>query len=217
MQSLVNTILTYQKLIKRVFLVFHLALVAFWFWGNSQIASQGLEASTLVINYGKKLGLLAVSLYVLTLIPGILVRLRVMPQLSAVLMPFRRQIGVLMFICAFIHMNFTTTLPMMASGNFDPTSLYAAPQTRFGLLAFWVLFPLFITSNDFSQKILKKRWKLLHRLTYISLFFILLHVSFFNRLVAWQIGAVTVFWALSWIMHWSRKTSTRTSPVEKAQ
>jgi len=74
--------------------------------------------------------------------------MQIAPLLAVLIMPFRRHLGVLMFLCVFIHFSLTTQLPVLVSGVIPPLN---APKL-FGFGAMLLLFPLWLTSNDTSQR-----------------------------------------------------------------
>lgn len=134
---------------------------------------------TIFYELGKKLGSVAVVLYVLTLIPGMLKRFGVLPLTRSLLMLTRRQIGVTMFLSALGHQALVQLFPLLLSGQ---NPFFTTFRTTLGSLALMVLFPLWLTSNDFSVQKLQKNWKRLHRLTYVALALIFGHVFFTGEL-----------------------------------
>lgn len=162
----------------------------------------GLQPSILVMLFliGKKLGVVAVWVYMVTLVPGMLRRFRVLPQMQASLMLFRRQLGIVVFLLSCAHSLWVRTLPDLVTGSLDPSMLVLFEI--FGVVTLTLLFPLWLTSNDVAQKKLGKWWKRLHRLTYIALFFVFLHVSFQDDLLGFFLGSVLALELLSWIWHW---------------
>jgi len=136
---------------------------------------------SLLLELGETFGTLAFALYIATLIPSMVRRLKIRElfPIMSMFLPFRRQFGVLMFITAFIHQSFTTMLPALVLVEFDfakfPSPLMA--RQIFGYIAWWLLFPLWLTSNDLAIKKMGKWWKILHKLTYVALFIIMMHVA----------------------------------------
>ena len=51
-----------------------------------------------------------------------------------------------------------------------------------GLIALIIATPLLLTSNNYAMRLLKKRWKLLHRMTYFMAIFVVLHIA----LIEWS-------------------------------
>lgn len=151
---------------------------------------------------GRRFGYIGLIFYLLTLIPGILSRLRWLPLVGVMITPFRRHLGILMFACAFLHQAFTTVVPSFVFNVPINLTISTMNPRIFGVLALVVLFPLWLTSNDQSQKYLGKNWKLLHRLTYIALLLIFLHVAFFRKRWAIPTGTILLLEAYSWFNVW---------------
>ena len=109
-------------------------------------------------------------------------RIRLLSQL----MGLRREFGILMGCFALVH---------GVSYFIDPTSfaLDIAPYLNadffsmhplfyFGILSLLLVLPLLLTSNNFSLRALGgKRWKMLHRIVYILLLTVLLHIFFIKN------------------------------------
>jgi DMSO/TMAO reductase YedYZ heme-binding membrane subunit len=109
-------------------------------------------------------------------IPGILQRLKAQNSLQKIqlfLMKYRRYLGIIMFNFAFIHFMWLRGFSYIEYGFPDIVPTYQI----FGTVALLLLFPLYLTSNNFSLKKLGKKWKLLHRLVYPSMFLLVLHTS----------------------------------------
>ncbi len=148
-------------------------------------------------SYAKTLGSISLVLFILTLLPGIVRRFKLISTswgkfIIQALLPIRRQLGISMFITAFAHnigLNFETFQRAFETGV--PPEL--APFKILGIIAFYLLVPLFVTSNKFSTRILKAWWKRLHRLTYIIGWLIFGHVALQG--ISWQsivIGVVMI-------------------------
>jgi len=150
---------------------------------------------------GKVAGYLAIITYWLTLIPGMLSRLRLTVSGVGMLTTFRRTLGVLMFWETLIHMMFTLGWPMILG----ITPLTATAPRLFGMGAVLVLIPLWITSNDLSMKVLGRKWKLIQRLTYLSLFLIFIHVSFFRGWWKFPTFLILLCELISWVSLWWRE------------
>lgn len=148
----------------------------FWYAGNNYGAVSGL-----VYFLGSKLGVISLLCYILTLTPGILKRLNWLPQITQTIITlltlFRRHFGILMFLTAFVHMSFTTTLPQLVAYNFDFSRITFLSYQFVGLIGWILLFPLWLTSNDMAVRRLGPWWKRLQNMTYLALFFIFAHVA----------------------------------------
>lgn len=151
--------------------------------------------------WGRRFGYLGLILYWFTLLPGILQRLRVFTSFGMLVMTFRRTLGALMFLLAVLHLQLSLVVPFIVrQREFEWTN----PRI-FGTIAIIILFPLWLTSNDKSQRFMGKKWKWLQRLTYVALLFIFLHVSYFRPMWTIPTGIVLVLEIVSWIVFWARK------------
>jgi sulfoxide reductase heme-binding subunit YedZ len=127
------------------------------------------------LDYAKTFGTIALLLFITTLIPSIIQRFGLSKQFSLIIkliLPVRRQIGILMFISAFTHYLGVKVIPSIQYKLPVSLPLYQA----FGLLALMLTFLMFITSNNWATRKLKSNWKRLHRVTYIIGWLIFGHV-----------------------------------------
>src|SRR3990167_1437193 len=156
------------KLIIRLFQIAELAVAAF----IVVLFSLSLSNQPLILlsyDLGRKFGVASLLLLGATLTPGILKRLGIIRPLMILLNPYKRHLGISTYITALGHYLLVTLLPSLAFGSFPP------PLTQvslFGLLAFLTMTPLFLTSNDYSIRLLKKNWTRLHKLVYLAALFI---------------------------------------------
>lgn len=126
---------------------------------------------------GKLLGIMAVGFFIPTLIPGIFRRFKVkgvLQQIQNLLMFNRARLGVSMFVIATAHYLLTFLVPSIRIGIIPPVIL---TFELFGVVALYGSFPLFLTSNNYSKKLLKKNWGRLHALVYILIWAVFLHVA----------------------------------------
>jgi len=166
-----------------------------------------------VLELGGKLGTFSMILFVVTLLPGIIMRLKVIPKITlpiaTLITPFRRHLGILMFITAFVHMSFSSTLPYIALQLISTGKVVLPPPFRLfeqiGLIGWMLLLPVWLTSNDFSMKKLGKWWKRLQRLTYLALWLIFAHVAMQSQPVAVLLLVVGLLEMYSWVLVWRRK------------
>lgn len=199
----------HRVVIIKIFKAVEIAILVLWAWVFWQ-ATQDVTVlySHNIVELGAQLGSMALYLYCLTLLPGIINRSKVWPMVTqpigSIIMPFRRHLGILMFLTAFVHMSFTTTLLQVISNGYNPFAIQLVTFQLFGMIAWWSLFPLWLTSNDQSMKFLGKNWKRVHRLTYVALFFIFLHVAMQGEGSSLIIGAVGVAEAFSWYREWQK-------------
>lgn len=221
-----KTLLPYQRSINRGLLIAAISLAVFWILAGISVFFIPKQ-TLLLMQISGKLGTISLFLFVLTLFPGIITRLhlnqRSLTIIATLLTPYRRQLGILMFITALLHMSFSTTLPKIAFelipvGNlsdlsfvekFQLASKAFPPSLRLfeqvGMVAWVILLPVWLTSNDFSQKFLGRKWKSLQRLTYLALWFIFSHVAMQSQPVAVLLLLVGLLEIYSWVLVWRRK------------
>jgi methionine sulfoxide reductase heme-binding subunit len=121
-----------------------------------------------------KLGVLATILFLFTIIPGIVQRLK-LTQLSSITNPLRfsrRTLGVSMFFAALVHYQFAILFKIIKTGNPPEVKTFFI----FGLLALFLSLWLALTSNTFAKQKMGKWWKRLHSLTYLIVWLIFAHV-----------------------------------------
>lgn len=127
--------------------------------------------------FGRLMANLSVLAFILSLLPGIFRRLQahgLFQDLQLILMLFRRQFGLAMYLFAFYHYLFSRIFPTL---KFNGNLLAISPFELFGFIAFLLTTPLFLTSNDQSQRRLGRRWGQLHRLVYIIIWLIVIHIA----------------------------------------
>ncbi|HSW90163.1 MAG TPA: ferric reductase-like transmembrane domain-containing protein [Patescibacteria group bacterium] len=133
------------------------------------------EIFLFILNLGNKFGELALLMLIAVLLPGIFGRFRFRHPLITIGIMFRRYMGILAFMFGFTHASIEFFVPtILTGGSLIPSDFFEI----FGLITLLLLFPLFLTSNDFSVKRLGKNWKTLHKLVYVIIWVIMLHVAF---------------------------------------
>lgn len=138
---------------------------------------------------GKHFGQFALALFGLVVLPGILGRFKIEIKLTRLITLFRRQLGITVFIFAFIHYSFVRLLPQIA--GILPFRIFATLFETLGTLALFILFWLFLTSNNFSMKKLGKWWKRLHRFVCLTVCVLVFHTTL-NKISIWTIGITTM-------------------------
>lgn len=191
-----------QKILS-IFKLFYCVLVIF---PISAFVFSRLNQSMLLFFFGlgNTLGQFALILYVVTLLPGIGDRLRIKNKILVLLKIYRREVGILMYLLALIHVTLEKLLITTSI-----TELFTLlPFEIMGALSLLVLFFLFITSNTFSLIRLRLNWYRIHRLTYIGMLFIFLHVSLV-KFSNWTIlmGFVLILQLISFIVVYRRTGS----------
>lgn len=193
-----------QKLIQNALLLTSL-LVAAMIPLGFYLFSNNVEVFVLIAGVANKIGTAALYLFLLTLLPGIFQRFKIFPLLSASIVLFRRQIGILMFLVAAMHSMYISSIAVISSGNFAPENF--PPNGLAGTAALMILLPVWLTSNDISQNKLGSFWKTLQRLTYVALIAIFLHVAWVERSAALATGIVFSLELISWI--WKKTNSKK--------
>ncbi len=201
--SLQKQLLPYKGLIISVFFIVECMLGMLWVIGGV-LSFTRPDLAFDIFEFGRRTGEFALVFYLLTLIPGILSRIQQPPWTLAgvIIQPYRRHLGIMTFLTAFIHMSFALGFPALV--NWSLPQIIGSPKL-YGIVALTILFPMWITSNDVSQKALGKNWKRMHRFTYIALFMIFLHLALFRKrwlILTLPLLAGEVF---SWLLVWMRK------------
>lgn len=157
---------------------------------------------------GKKTGQAAIALLGFVVLPGILGRFGIEIKVTRVITLFRRQLGITVFLLALTHYSLVRLFLYLSGGlTFKlPLALFET----MGSLALYILFLLFLTSNNYSVKKLGKWWKRLHRLVYLALWLLVLHTSL-QRLSIWSVGilAVAILEVTSLIYSYFKKKSVK--------
>lgn len=197
-----------QVVIKKVFLITYIlctlaVLLGFYLF------SAFPEIYLFFYKFSGKIGGVSLYLFLLALLPGIFQRFKVLPLWSASIVLFRRQIGILMFFFAIIHSMYIFTIPAIMFGvtGLEQLSLNAIT----GIATIVILFPVWITSNDISQKKMGKLWKTVQRLTYFAMIAIFFHVALIETFTAFLTGTVFILELASWLKIWFFKPATVTS------
>lgn len=166
-------------------------------------------------SYGRLAGKCAVVSFILSIFPGILKRFSVsgaLQKLQVILITYRRQFGIAMYLFALYHFLWLRLMPSLKyHGNLLPQTVYEI----IGFTAFLLTTPLFLTSNDFAQNHLGRYWRLLHRLVYIIVWVIFLHLSLLGR-VGWSlvlIYAVALLEVFSWLVVWYQRQRPVTQTI----
>jgi methionine sulfoxide reductase heme-binding subunit len=125
-------------------------------------------------------GFLALITYVLTLIPSNLTK--VFPhtrqwKINRYLLKQRRFLGLTAFALSLDHV-----IISLSKYHIGLLSLETYQSYYTGIFVFLIFTILAFTSNNWSIRKLKQKWKLLHQLTYVALILLFLHIlSLMNR------------------------------------
>lgn len=88
-------------------------------------------------------------------------------------LPLKKPLGIFAFLYSAVHAFSYFGVNIMAEGGW--------PMVITGLIAVLIMLPLFLTSNQWSMKKLRRRWKTLHKLTYVVPFFVAGHLLFLGE------------------------------------
>lgn len=202
LQSLLPLIIKNKPTITLIFWAIWLSTVIILVGGVS-LAFLNHEWLLLLYNLGKKFGEAAMIFYLVGLYPGILKRIELLTSLRVAAALFKRHLGVTMFLFSFNHYMFTTLLTSLVLGGIPTLS----PHAVFGFFALIVLFPLWLTSNNWAQMKMGKFWKMLHRLTYVALCLLFMHVALQQSKWLLPVAITLVLEIYSWLVAWKRKSS----------
>jgi sulfoxide reductase heme-binding subunit YedZ len=90
------------------------------------------------------------------------------------MLPLRKELGILMGTLALVH-GFSFLIPYGESAvlfaDSKPTFLF------FGIVAMWLSIPLTLTSSLWAMRKLGKYWKTLHRVVYVIVLLVILHIA----------------------------------------
>ena len=139
------------------------------------LAAQVGRYSSGSIYYGEFIhwtGLHSTHLLLITLVVTPLRRLLPSARWVRWLLARRRDIGIAVFVYAIAH---TVAYLIRQEGVADILSEAFAPELLTGWIALLIFLPLALTSSDLFVRKLGRRWKTLHRLTYLGAALTLLH------------------------------------------
>lgn len=226
---MLQKIIANQKIINLIFFSIEISLLLVWLaiW-IAVLAGVKIDLY-LLRSIGNQAGVLAIILFLVTLLPGIFNRLNWRTQWLKnpllLITLFRRHLGIMMFLLVFIHLSFVQTVPtfvryiMTQSVGLNapllpleklillPSALSALPSVFviFGMIGWLLLLPVWLTSNDYSMKKLGKNWKKIQRLTYLAIWLIFLHVAWQKHILAIPIVIVGLLEVASWVVFWRKK------------
>ncbi|MBC8500200.1 MAG: ferric reductase-like transmembrane domain-containing protein [Nanoarchaeota archaeon] len=126
-----------------------------------------------ILIYVSSFGFLAFLLVIFVLSIPLFVRLK-KNNFTTSLLVNRRLIGVYTFFFALIHVFLVFNFIF----SWDINKLIESPNRLFlvlGIISFFILFFLAVTSNNKSLRMLGKNWKKLHYLVYVVLILIIIH------------------------------------------
>jgi sulfoxide reductase heme-binding subunit YedZ len=157
-------------------------------------------------------GIYAAITFCLTLTPSIMQRINIRFPFSlyiqSLLILVRRHMGILMYMFALAHGLLMGVFPRLAFGGL----LQMPIEEVVGLTALLLTTPLFLSANDYSVKLLGRNWKKLHRLSYVIVWVIFLHVVLVSeRSVTILVSTTGILEIISWLVFWQRQKQKLTS------
>jgi sulfoxide reductase heme-binding subunit YedZ len=98
-----------------------------------------------------------------------------------ILTRIRRMLGLFTFFYACLHL--TAYLVFLLEFRFTDlvTDVVKRPYITIGFCAFLLLVPLAVTSNQWMIRKLKQRWKVLHRLVYLTAILAIVHLVWLTK------------------------------------
>ena len=169
-----------------LFKYLYFAIILYLVIGAYSYVSKG-QVDQFFYKSGAYFGWTALTLLGIVVLPGILGRLGVEIKLTRIITIFRRQLGILVFVLAFSHYQLVRGISIYTG----QVPLFPRPIFEvIGTSALFLMFFMFLTSNNFSQKKLGKNWKRLHRVVYIILWLLVLHTGL-QRISIWSIFIFT--------------------------
>ncbi len=203
MNELLQFAVRQKKNISFLFYLLHLAIIimivlAWQVYGTSAF----FQYQSLSGIFGEA----AVVFFILSLLPGITRRFGIRHPLIQILMLFRRQTGLTMFFLAAFHGLVYRFFSVIVEG-WSPTTVIALYETFGTITLFILLFPMAITSNDWSVQHLGAGWKKLHMLGYLAAWTIFFHLALIEvSFWAIIIGLTACAELFSWIYWWRTRT-----------
>ncbi len=192
-----------KKTILQGFTILFIVLFGFTMMALWSIVT-GHPSQTFFYQFSRLAGQLAVLAFVLSITPGIARRFQIRNDLTAALMLFRRQTGMLVFLLGLMHYVIIFLAPTIRAGA-APTDppLYQL----MGVLALYPMALLFVTSNDWAVKKMGRWWQWLHKFVYIAAWAIFLHIALVDITIwAVLIGVFAVLETVSLIYAAVRRT-----------
>jgi methionine sulfoxide reductase heme-binding subunit len=182
----------FKEILKQSFAILSVAIICLTIYGyNNFKAGQMYDVSN-------PLGYLAAILFLLSILPGIVQRLKI-TTLNSITNPLRysrRTLGVSMFFAALSHYLFGVLFHVFKFNRLPEPKLYFF----FGLLAIFLSLWLALTSNTFAKQKMGKWWKRLHSVTYLIVWLIFAHVVLIDiSPISFLVGVFAILEAYSLI------------------
>ena len=108
------------------------------------------------------------------------------------LVKYRRALGLLAFFYVFAHLSVYLILDKQLDLAIIVEDVFKRPYITFGMIAFLMLTPLAITSNNFSiRRLGAAAWNKLHKLVYLAVICGALHYMLLTK--TWQVEPIAYF------------------------
>ncbi len=108
------------------------------------------------------------------------------------LIKYRRALGLLAFFYVFAHLSVYLILDKQLNLTIIIEDIFKRPYITFGMIAFLLLTPLAITSNNFSiRRLGAAAWNKLHKLVYFAVICGALHYMLLTK--TWQLEPIAYF------------------------
>ena len=134
-------------------------------------------------------------------------------DIAKALMPLRKELGILMGTLAIVHVTgFTFPNPgYILTRDFWISGGYPSPYA-FGFFAYVLTLPLLLTSSTWAMRKLGRRWKVLHKLVYIIVILVVVHVVLIKALRGFEYApvAVLVLYFIGKTLEWKGFTLRKT-------
>ena len=99
---------------------------------------------------------------------------------------YKRMFGLFSFFYATIHLLTYVGLDHSFNVNEITKQIINNKYILVGFVAWFLMIPLALTSNLYSIRLLKSKWKLLHKLTYAIAILAILHYIWLVKTVSWE-------------------------------
>lgn len=136
-------------------------------------------------------------------------------QPARILIRWRRLFGVWTFVYATLHLFIFIALYLDFDGAVLLRELQKRPYISVGFLAWLLLMPLAITSNNRAMRWLGPRWKQLHKLVYLAVLLGVLHLVWQVRSDWFNAAVYSFFAGLLLLERWGEARFRRSSGLAK--
>ncbi len=170
-------------------------------------SAQEFLIGKIVTETGELSWILLIFTIFISLLQKLFPKIRIFGQL----LPLRKYTGILAFLVIISHLIFVLLKwGILETPLSEIVSMYIADDWAmiFGVVAFWAMFPAFVTSTLWAMKAMgAKFWKNIQRLTHVSFVFAALHIAFLRYhftgevekgplvlLALYVLGYSVVFW-----------------------